>query len=240
MAMIDTLETAQDFSVEIPAKVKTDQARAKIYDRRSNWRPATDMPPCLELTAEVLNVPQHVLDALNYEGWVYGPRATLSDFLGQAIYPTGGRLYYYTTVEKAVAKSRNRVIEAYQKEVDKMLRQQAHRASDQALHKQLELGAVFYSMWGYDQTNVDFYELVGKSGAQTLILRRLKADTTDTGGPEGGVTSPLVGNFAGPEFRARLSRGHVRVDQGQTAQPADFTRVGGTKVYRTFHCSSTH
>ena len=36
----------------------------------------------------------------------------------------------------------------------------------------VHLGDIFYSSWGYDQTNIDFYQVVQLKGKHTLILRR--------------------------------------------------------------------
>lgn len=39
---------------------------------------------------------------------------------------------------------------------------------------QIKEGSIFYSSWGYDQTNIDFYQVV-KATAKTVWLRKLNA-----------------------------------------------------------------
>lgn len=46
--------------------------------------------------------------------------------------------------------------------------------------EQVEVGDIFYSMWGYDQTNVDFYQVVKKT-AKMITLRPIEAESTETG-----------------------------------------------------------
>ena len=44
-----------------------------------------------------------------------------------------------------------------------------------------QIGDIVYSSWGYDQTNVDFYEVVGKQGKITYsksVLLELKVVRT--------------------------------------------------------------
>lgn len=44
----------------------------------------------------------------------------------------------------------------------------------------LAVGSIFYTCWGYDQTNVDFYKVMKISGKR-ITVRRLANDTTETG-----------------------------------------------------------
>lgn len=57
----------------------------------------------------------------------------------------------------------------------------------------LKPGDVVVNSWGYDQTNVDFYQ-VTRTTAHFVWVRKLKAKTTETGFMA-GPTSPLLGQF---------------------------------------------
>ena len=56
------------------------------------------------------------------------------------------------------------------------------------------LGKVFYSSWGYDQTNVNFYQVVALKGKKTVILQELNYDYTPMGDMSGTVT-PILNSF---------------------------------------------
>lgn len=43
-----------------------------------------------------------------------------------------------------------------------------------ALHD-IKVGDIFVSIWGYEQTNADYYQVVELKGTCTLILKRIKA-----------------------------------------------------------------
>lgn len=48
----------------------------------------------------------------------------------------------------------------------------------------LKLGDILYTSWGYDQTNVNFYQVVGLSGKQTVQLQEIASTTVEgAGGP---------------------------------------------------------
>jgi hypothetical protein len=53
------------------------------------------------------------------------------------------------------------------------------------------LGKVFYTSWGYDQTNVEFYQVVGLKGKKTVILKELECDYVASGDMQGKVTPKL-------------------------------------------------
>lgn len=73
------------------------------------------------------------------------------------------------------------------------------RAAAKAMSERLQLGTVLVSTWGYDQTNVDAYEVVekSKSGA-TVKLRRICCESV--GAPDGNSSMsdhvvPMPGRF---------------------------------------------
>lgn len=42
----------------------------------------------------------------------------------------------------------------------------------------LKIGDVIYNMWGYDQTNIDYYQIVATT-AKTVSLRKIKSGSVD-------------------------------------------------------------
>ncbi|WP_083698587.1 hypothetical protein [Alkanindiges hydrocarboniclasticus] len=68
-----------------------------------------------------------------------------------------------------------------------------------------QLGDIFYKSWGYDQTNVNFYQVTGKKGRVTLLLRELAKDTRYIESMS-GYSSPIKDNFIDePEFSVRVT-----------------------------------
>lgn len=57
----------------------------------------------------------------------------------------------------------------------------ARRTEKKTAHHELKLDDIVYSSWGYDQTNVNFYQVVRVVSAKTVEVRRLQQDTTETG-----------------------------------------------------------
>ncbi len=66
----------------------------------------------------------------------------------------------------------------------------------------IETGDVWRSIWGYDQTNVDFYEVtrVTKTTVTLVRLKQIKALDND----QNGITAPLKGSYDGEPIRRRV------------------------------------
>ena len=62
---------------------------------------------------------------------------------------------------------------------------------------QLEIGTILYTSWGYEQTNVDFYQVIEKSRAY-CVIRELKQAYDATGSMQGYVV-PLPNEFTSKE-----------------------------------------
>lgn len=76
-----------------------------------------------------------------------------------------------------------------------------HQASKLAARAQaaqphtLQLGAIVYNSWGYEQTNVDWYVVVGVS-ANYVQLREIASEIEDGTGPMSGTCSPVINTTA--------------------------------------------
>ena len=57
----------------------------------------------------------------------------------------------------------------------------------------INIGTVLYSSYGYEQTNISFFQVVEKKGI-TIKLRQLNYDLTLTGDMCGNVT-PIINSF---------------------------------------------
>lgn len=91
----------------------------------------------------------------------------------------------------------------------------ARTAERRAFRHTLKVGDVLHTSWGYEQTNVEYFEVIEVRGAD-VIVRELAQDRTETGFLQGRC-SPRRGEFVGPPIRKR-------VGQGNTLKMSDFGR----------------
>ena len=96
----------------------------------------------------------------------------------------------------------------------------------------IKTGDIFYNMWGWEQTNVDFYQVVSTT-AKTITIRRIMASNTEYDPYQmSGKKKAVPGCFHGEETLKKtpyFSMGEWRVnfEYGSGAkwdgEPMDFT-----------------
>ena len=82
--------------------------------------------------------------------------------------------YYYRSIEDR-AKSLERYIQQVEKrQAEKLDRVKAKSEARQNLVNPFKLGDIFVNSWGYDQTNIDFYQVV-EVKPKSVVIREIAA-----------------------------------------------------------------
>ena len=77
-----------------------------------------------------------------------------------------------------------------------------------------------YTSWGYDQTNVDFYQVISTPTSKTIILNCI-AQKTSYEGDMNGETMPAKDKLVGDSFSKRVCVGGYVKIEGQYARKWD-------------------
>lgn len=85
----------------------------------------------------------------------------------------------------------------------------------------LKVGDLLKSVWGYDQTNVDYYQVVALNGATMVTIRPIAArQTTSPSNSMVGTCTPVKGDFTGSPRRCRPgSSGDIKLTSYSWARP---------------------
>lgn len=98
---------------------------------------------------------------------------------------------------------------------------QAERRAERKKPHGFEVGHVLYASWGYDQTNIDFYQVTKIIGAQMVEVRKVSQISADTGNEPWmtGKVVPKLDGFIGEVLRRRVNgrSKSVRIDNVRTA-----------------------
>ena len=106
----------------------------------------------------------------------------------------------------------------------------------------VEIGMIVACSWGYEQTNVDFYEVV-KFTASTATFQKVRSEKTATGDMT-GVAVPVPGEFVQESQIRRkiqnLSGAPIfKINDSSYGRPAPFKlNEDGTKEYQPQRFSS--
>lgn len=93
----------------------------------------------------------------------------------------------------------------------------------------LQEGQILVCSWGYDQTNVDFYQVVGFKGKATVALRPIKK-TKSYDGDMTGKATPHPNEFTGEALERRCYADHaIKISSFQYARPWDGKPAGFTE-----------
>lgn len=129
-------------------------------------------------------------------------------------------LFHYSY--KSEVQRNLRVIELFSAwqaiEARKAERKAEAKAAYQNAKRTLEVGHVLKSSWGYEQTNVDFYQVTKLVGDRSVEIRKIKGTITEETGAMSGKCMPLIGEFCGEPMVKRVSpNGWVKISDYATA-----------------------
>lgn len=109
-------------------------------------------------------------------------------------------------------------------------------AERKAFVPSLKVGDVLRCSWGYDQTNVDFYEVVGVSGKSVIIREIAQTKKSTYAGGFAGQCLPVPGEYVGEPMRKIVTRGNgVNITSYSSAYPLEKLESG---EYRPSHWSA--
>jgi hypothetical protein len=117
---------------------------------------------------------------------------------------------------------------------------QRKRAQRTRRPRELGTGDVLMAMWGYEQTNVDYYKVVRLVGKASVELVKIGSKTEATGWLQGKCI-PDPDNVISEPFRRRVDGDSVRISSVARAyrqKPRELP--GGVRVYDAHHYSSYH
>lgn len=89
-------------------------------------------------------------------------------------------------------------------ELDRVKAAKKERKADRNQPHSVTVGTVFAASWGYEQTNVDFYEVVQLVGKNTVVIRKI-AGALKEDGVMSGKTVACPGQFVGDPMRKRVA-----------------------------------
>ena len=70
------------------------------------------------------------------------------------------------------------------------------RASEQTQNAEgVHVGDMFSCEWGYEQTNVDYYQVTALKGQHTIVVRKLRTISKDIGQTMTGLSRPIRDQF---------------------------------------------
>lgn len=113
-------------------------------------------------------------------------------------------------------------------------RVQKRRDERKSFQHTLKVGDILYSSWGYDQTNIDFYQVTAVKGKHVEVTP-ISGNAVESGWSY-GRTTPIKDSFKGEPSRYLVGKGNcIKVRSFAWAYPVSLNEDGS---YKSYHYSS--
>lgn len=149
--------------------------------------------------------PSYTNDKLGIEVYtedkIYGGtvRYVLHFFAGKRSKPDMN--FYFTRAE-----DRQRKIDDYIKRLEEIEQDRVNRRKERnSFVHSLKVGDILYSSWGYDQTNIDFYQVVGLVGKKQVKIKQIASKGVEDTGYCSRMVVAVKDSFVGEEMRKLVS-----------------------------------
>jgi hypothetical protein len=151
--------------------------------------------------------------------------------------------YYFQSEAERERKLRN-FFEASRKHAESV---KARRDERKAWVPDYKVGELLRTCWGYDQTNVEYFEVVEVRGKH-VVLREIAQETKQDGFMAGKCV-PLPGQYLKPRYegdergkpiRRLAGQSGVKIDDVRSASRCKPKMVGGVPVYDPAYYSWGH
>lgn len=118
---------------------------------------------------------------------------------------------------------------------ERIAKTRAEKAERRAKPHGLKVGDILRASWGYEQTNIDYYEVRALIGLQMVEIQEIGQTAEETGFMSGNCV-PMPGAYKGKPMRKRVSdygaRDSVRITSYCTASKMEPTAtIAGVRVF---------
>lgn len=127
------------------------------------------------------------------------PTAKAVKIVSKAYYNKPEFYYRYPTEERMIESLVLFLKQRMKNIADREEYKQKKRQAKKELVNGFKIGQILYDSWGYDQTNIDFYQVVGL-GAKSVKIRKIAQKYVRSGGFMCEYVTPDVNNFISDEM----------------------------------------
>jgi len=111
---------------------------------------------------------------------------------------------YAENIHEAIIYMESFVSSKCRANTEKKIQKQKNKILKKQNIEKCQPGDIYKTSWGYDQTNVDFFQVICKPTPATVIVCQVDQSITDDGSMS-GKTKPLIDTFIGEEKTCRFN-----------------------------------
>jgi len=88
-----------------------------------------------------------------------------------------------------------RIAEEIQSAQDELDSKKAYKAEQDKIKDTIKVGDLFCYSWGWEQTNVNFYQVIAKKGKSSLVIREINYETVEECSWGSDYVKPIANSF---------------------------------------------
>jgi hypothetical protein len=120
------------------------------------------------------------------------------------------------------AEARDKYVQAWENNLSAAAaRKSARSAERKAETHGFMKGTILVASWGYEQTNIDWYEVIAVVSDKTVVIRKIAASIESGCGYMSGNSVPVPGAYIGEPMRKRATSNGVSLTNFHGASPWD-------------------
>jgi hypothetical protein len=180
-------------------------------------------------------------DAVAYLWFAGNGKPGFAVFYGKQAKPVSNFYYSsYARMDEALAR-------AFEGRRASMAYKAERKEKRKAFQHEAKVGDIYRTSWGYEQTNVEYFEIIEIKGKHA-ILREIAVASESTGFMSGRC-APLPGKFLEPRhegddrgspIRRLIQDGYIKICDVRHAWPEKPKMVAGVPVFDSAHWSNYH
>ena len=118
-------------------------------------------------------------------------------------------------------------------------KKKSKKVSTSSLDSQFEIGDIFYTSWGYDQTNVSFFQVVSRT-RKTVTVRKVAKEYVESTGKDSANVVPVKDEFLSKETK----QCKINVQENKECYITNADGMGHNGIYHkpgeSHYCSWGH
>lgn len=113
--------------------------------------------------------------------------------------------FYFQTEERRSQWIKEKIEQLEQRKQEKQQQAATKKQIRENMNHSFEVGQIYYDSWGYDQTNIDFYQIIEVKN-KSVVIRRIEGEQVpNTEGFMSAMVRPVKDHFIGePELKPIL------------------------------------
>lgn len=172
-------------------------------------------------------------ESLNFQAYTWQGlgMCLLMVFWGKAAKP---QMHFKYTGADAWANAHERANDFLTTQRQKKEADKAQKLKNAANHEMaLDINDILVCSWGWEQTNVDYYQVTKLVGKKSVAVRAIGKDSKEFSNSMTGTCTPLPSSFRGEAFTCRVIEGRtIKISRSQYATLKPYTLDVGKRIYK--------